>query len=181
MSWTKTKINEQLLMQHQEFNDVIDAASGEVFKGSESDSWSVGQIQNHILLSVKPIIIAMSLPKFLLRFQFGLTNRPSRSYEELVARYLKALDGKNAVAPKQFIPKRINSKNRHKQTLKLNKSVQKLISISNRWKESDLDLYVVPHPLIGKLTLREILYFTCYHVQHHKNQIDAILTGENNQ
>jgi hypothetical protein len=25
----------------------------------------------------------------------------------------------------------------------------------------------LPHPLLGKLTLREMIYFTIYHVQHH--------------
>lgn len=25
-----------------------------------------------------------------------------------------------------------------------------------------------PHPLLGKLTLREMMFFTIYHVQHHE-------------
>ena len=172
MGWNKSKINEELLKHHKEFNALIYIISSEKYEGSEVDKWSVGQIQNHIVLSIKPVVLAMRLPKFLLRYQFGLTNRPSRTYDELVARYLKALDGQTAVAPKQFSPKRISSKNKQKQTEQLNKTVQKLIKTTNRWKESDLDLYVVPHPLMGKLTFREILYFSCYHVQHHKKQVE---------
>jgi hypothetical protein len=30
-----------------------------------------------------------------------------------------------------------------------------------------LDEYLLPHPLIGKLTIREILYFTIYHNLRH--------------
>ena len=46
----------------------------------------------------------MRLPRFLLCYQFGLTNRPSRFYDELVARYLKALNGRAALAPKYLLP-----------------------------------------------------------------------------
>jgi len=53
---------------------------------------------------VTPVVLALRLPRFMLKYQFGVTNRPSRSYEALVARYLKALDGMTAVAPKQFHP-----------------------------------------------------------------------------
>ena len=48
------------------------------------------------------------------------------------------------------------------------------MKLVSKWSEGDLDLYVIPHPLIGGLTFREILYFTIYHVQHHKKQIDEI-------
>jgi len=26
---------------------------------------------------------------------------------------------------------------------------------------------LLPHPLLGKVTVREMLYFTIHHVQHH--------------
>lgn len=51
-----------------------------------------------------PVVLALRLPRFMLKYQFGVTNRPSRSYEALVALYLKALDGMTALAPKQFQP-----------------------------------------------------------------------------
>ena len=49
------------------------------------------------------------------------------------------------------------------------------MQLVHKWSEDDLDLYVIPHPLMGKLTFREILYFTIYHVKHHKKQMDAIV------
>ena len=33
--------------------------------------------------------------------------------------------------------------------------------------EEDLDRYLAPHPLLGKITLRELAYFTIYHTHHH--------------
>src|SRR6185369_6710340 len=35
------------------------------------------------------------------------------------------------------------------------------------WSETALDRYRMPHPLLGKLTVREMLFFTLYHNLHH--------------
>jgi hypothetical protein len=35
------------------------------------------------------------------------------------------------------------------------------------WSERDLDRILLPHPLLGKLTTREMLFFTLYHDRHH--------------
>ncbi|MBN8578769.1 MAG: DinB family protein [Cytophagales bacterium] len=53
----------------------------------------------------------------------------------------------------------------------LTNEVTKLASKLNRFSEAELDLYILPHPLLGKLTLREMIYFTCYHVQHHQELV----------
>ena len=42
------------------------------------------------------------------------------------------------------------------------------------WKESDLDKYVLPHPLLGKISLREMLYFTDFHILHHNTLTKTI-------
>ena len=106
-------------------------------------------------------------PRFVLKFQFGLTNRPSRTYEELVARYLKALGNNKALAPKRFAPKSLPFSSREKEFKAYQKSVKRLVSVAQKCTEEELDKYVIPHPLIGKLTLREMLFFCVYHVQHH--------------
>ncbi len=175
MNSNKSKINEELRKHHQAFDALIDGLPLDVFEDNSTGKWSAGQVQQHIILSLKPIVLAMRLPKFLLRYQFGLTNRPSRSYDDLVARYLKALDGRAAVAPKRFSPKQIGGEAKQQQTIQFNKLTHRLIQLVHKWGEDDLDLYVIPHPLMGKLTFREILYFTIYHVQHHKKQIDAVV------
>ncbi len=54
---------------------------------------------------------------------------------------------------------------------KLQGLVQKLCKRMNKYSEEELDKYILPHPLMGKVTLREMLYFTIYHVQHHEKQI----------
>ena len=50
----------------------------------------------------------------------------------------------------------------------------RLISKMERWKDVDLDRYLLPHPLLGKITLREMLYFTTFHIQHHQQTIENL-------
>jgi hypothetical protein len=40
-----------------------------------------------------------------------------------------------------------------------------------RWSETSLDAVLLPHPLLGKLTAREMLQFTVYHTAHHLNLV----------
>ena len=41
------------------------------------------------------------------------------------------------------------------------------ITVLEKWKEKDLAVYVMPHPALGKLTIREFVYFTILHTYHH--------------
>jgi hypothetical protein len=51
----------------------------------------------------------------------------------------------------------------------------RLYEILQKWPENDLDKYRLPHPLLGKLTLREMLFFTLYHNRHHMNNVQRRL------
>jgi hypothetical protein len=45
--------------------------------------------------------------------------------------------------------------------------LEAFISNLQNWSEEELDIYNCPHPVLGKTTIKEVLYFTIYHVQHH--------------
>lgn len=53
-------------------------------------------------------------------------------------------------------------------------NLRRLCASLDSFTEKELDQYVLPHPLLGKLTLREMMFFTIYHVQHHE-----VLTKKN--
>ena len=36
-----------------------------------------------------------------------------------------------------------------------------------RWSDASLDRIQLPHPILGKITAREMVYFTSYHGHHH--------------
>ena len=115
---------------------------------------------------------ALSLPKFILHFKFGKTNREVRDYDSVVKRYLEKLkDAEGLVSPfskgmkipplsdKEYIMNRLQVENK-----KLQYKTRKLT-------DKQLDELVLPHPLMGKMPVREIIMWTAYHTEHHTKQL----------
>ena len=107
----------------------------------------------------------------------GKPNRPSRSYDELVVKYkLKLTQGGKASG--RYLPK-ISGATKFslmQQWQKRNENYPEAVEL--RWNDNQLDRYMVSHPLLGKITLRELCYFTIYHTEHHLNTIKARLTEQ---
>lgn len=130
------------------------------------EKWNSSQQVAHLLLSVKPVKQALRLPKWILRWKFGQANRPSRSYDQLVTRYQERL-GPGKKAPERFAPQPSSQAERAQKLLALQKKIKLLAKALNGYSEKQLDEMILPHPLLGKLTLREMIYFTIYHAEHH--------------
>jgi hypothetical protein len=166
----------KLSEQHDAFVTYMRDLSDEAFIHSANNKWTPGQQLEHILLAVKPVRLACSLPKFLLSIVWGKANRPSKSYDELVKKYQQKLaDGGRASG--RFVPKKVPLENKNALIENLQHEVGRLQQKLNRFSEAELDLYILPHPLLGKLTLREMLYFTIYHVAHHQQLTERDLNG----
>ena len=148
------------------FNNYIAPLNKEQFEATPGGKWSAGQNLDHLIRSIKPLQPAYGLPKFVLRIMFGKTNRPSRTFDELVTKYkTKLAAGGRASGP--FIPRFISFEKKDELIKKYNEQKQKLITKVEKQPEKDLDAYILPHPLLGKVTLREMLYFTIHHNEHH--------------
>jgi len=163
----RQKIIQLLKGNHSSFTDYINGLTNEAFLFTPQQKWSAGQQLDHIYLSLKPVALALSLPKFILRLMFGKANRQSKTYEDLVTKYLSKLEN-GGRATGRFIPKNITLNEREIISKALNKKVIVLCSVIEKFTEQDLDTYILPHPLLGKLTIREMLYFTICHVEHHQ-------------
>lgn len=167
---TKSEIQQHLRDNHFRFIKQINALSDSDFLYSDNSKWTAGQQLDHIVKSVRPVNLAFLLPGFLLRISFGKANRPSKSYDALVEKYKQKLTaGGKASAP--FIPKSVTATDREKLLKKLLSLTDSLLNRINSFSEEQLDAFILPHPLLGKLTLREMLYFTIYHVEHHEKQM----------
>ncbi|MEI9945260.1 MAG: DinB family protein [Chitinophagaceae bacterium] len=157
----------QLLKEkHSAFIAFINGLTDEEFLFAYQQKWTAGQQLDHIYLSVKPVALALSLPKSLIRLLFGKANRSGRTYEELVKKYLIKLEN-GAKSTRQFIPKNVRLNQKETISKALKKKVDILCSKIEKFTEQELDTLILPHPLLGKLTVREMLYFTIYHVGHH--------------
>ena len=89
------------------FSNYIARLNKEQFEATPNSKWSAGQNLDHLIRAIKPLQLAYGLPKFALVILFGRTNRPSRSYDELVTKYkTKLAAGGKASGP--FIPPKIS-------------------------------------------------------------------------
>jgi len=154
------------------FNNYIEPLTKEQFEATPNGKWSAGQNLDHLIRAIKPLQLAYGLPKFALLILFGKTNRPSRNYDELVTKYKTKLAG-GGKASGPFIPTAIGFEKKNELIKKYSLQKQKLISKIQKQSETDLDKYILPHPLLGKVTLREMLYFTIHHNEHHLELLEG--------
>lgn len=143
-----------------------------VFFQKSGSKWSIAENVQHLVLSAKPLNLAFSLPKILFTILFGKPYRKSYSYDEIVKRYQQLLkDG--AVAPGAYVPKSVPLKGDKTEVVnRFKKTYQTLLSKLHQWSDEELDKYFLPHPLLGKLTVREMICFTAYHISHHRSAME---------
>jgi len=170
-------ITKELIENHSSFSNYIGNLSLGEYEFSYQEKWNAVQHLDHIIKSVAILAKAFGVPKFILKRKFGVANRPSRTQDVLIVKYLEKL--KTAMpTPSRFQPDTINFAQKEKALKKLQKQVNKLCKRAVKFSEEKLDVYILPHPLLGKLTLRELLYFTSYHVKHHHELIGKSLKNK---
>lgn len=149
-----------------------------LFKRPEN-KWSAAENVKHLIISTNMTTLVYRLPKFIVRFIGGKPNRYSRTYDELKDKYDKKLAG-GGRASVRFVPKPIEI-NYGKQKLMDNwqKSTAGFLkALTKNTTEKDLDNYLARHPLLGRITLRELCYFTIFHTEHHLLAINKISTNQ---
>ena len=95
------------------------------------------------------------------------------TYDELLIKYKAKLDS-GGRASSAFVPK-FKEVEPRLLISSFEEENKKFIKSLTKWSEAELDRYLLPHPLLGKLYLREMLYFTIYHTQHHLCAIKKLL------
>lgn len=171
------QITKELVENHLKFSNYIAGLSVDKYEFSYQEKWNAGQHLDHIIKSVGVLTKAFGVPKFILKSKFGVANRASRSPEVLIAKYLDKLKTAKPT-PSKFQPDIIDFSKKEKAIKKLDKLVDRLCKKTIKLSEKDLDFYILPHPLLGKLTFRELLHFTSYHVKHHDELIKNALKNK---
>ena len=144
----------------------VNQQSPDKFIKSINGKWSVGQNLDHLIRSLSPVNQARLLPSFVLRMIFEKPNRAGRNYHELVDRYHQKLSA-GGRATGRFIPPVVLWEQKESKVADFNRQKDRMIKRLESWSEHQLDQYLLPHPLLGKITLREMLFFSAYHILHH--------------
>lgn len=170
----KAQLINILQVSNQRVLDWFRAISVEGFFIRCGEEWSASENVDHLIKAHKPVAQALKLPKFTLRALFGKPHRSSLSYEELCKEYRDEI-ARGAQASGRYLPGQehlSSGTERKKEELldQFSKASAELVSIAEKWDENELDQYLLPHPILGKLTIREVLYFTIYHNLRHASQ-----------
>ena len=167
---SKEEIIKKLSVVSNEFSSFCSSINNEIFFRQPSEKWSVAQNVTHLTTSANMTKLVYLLPKFIVRLYTGKPNRPSRNYDELVAKYKLKLE-QGGRASGRFVAKPVLANEGKEKILTAFKAAMGKLenTIQKKWDDEHLDKYLAPHPLLGKITLRELCYFTIYHTEHHLN------------
>jgi len=173
-STAKTQLIDMLTISNQRVIDWFTAISAEDFFIRYGEAWSASDNVDHLIKSHQPLAKALKLPKITIRAMFGKPQRPSLAYEELCQAYLEEI-ARGAQASGRYLPDQENpssaSETRKRQLIdQFSKVSAQLVSVMEKWEDNELDEYLLPHPILDKLTIREMLFFTIYHNLRHASQ-----------
>jgi hypothetical protein len=165
---TKEAITDLLEERHNTLLNWLNDQDLNKWEKGPENKWTTGQQTLHLIQSIKPVNFAMSLPKFVLKLKFGTSKREVRSYNAVVKRYQERLidaKGMTFKASKNMKIPKIADKDFILNGLTV--ETKKLLYKIQKWEDKHLDNLILPHPLMGKMPIREILMWTSYHIEHH--------------
>jgi hypothetical protein len=138
------------------------------------EAWSPAENVRHLTKAIRPVAQALAIPRIVLGLRFGWPRRASVTFDELRTRYDNALAAGGTAGP--FAPSPQSEPDLKAWRARImddHRAVQEQLATAvSRWPDAKLDRYQLPHPLLGKLTVREMLFFTIYHQEHHRDVVE---------
>jgi len=135
------------------------------------DKWTIAHHIYHLVKSTRAVSKGMKMPKLALRTMFGKNNRQERTHDETYEKYMGVLaTGVKASSDFSAEPGRVFEKAALIQ--RFEGELDDLKAALEKWNEKNMSEYVMPHPAIGKMTIRELMYFTIFHTKHHLRTLE---------
>lgn len=156
---------------HQKFTQFVDHLDPEKFVYTYHNKWSAGQQLKHVLLTLTPFPKILPSQSYIAE-KFGTIDRMTWNYETVLNNYLKT----ERKAPAQFVPDGVITPDQKEEIIAdIQHHIETITSLLSDYSEEALDALCIPHPLLGKLTIREMFYLMSYHPLHHLKQIELSL------
>lgn len=178
---------EALCRSHEQFIREADKLPENLFTYTPTGKWSAGQQLAHLAICLEALSKALLLGEGLAD-KFGTIDRPLLDSTGLVKLYRDQLQG-GGKAPDRFIPAPVDFPEKNQWIIRLRAVLENIIRSLARYEEEALDRLVMPHPFLGLLTIREMMYLMIFHAPHHlaqvryqldqKEKISIITTNQN--
>lgn len=169
--YSKKDIVELITLYSHEIDATINSIDNIAFNNNIPSKWSIADHLEHLIMANGLLGISLRLPRIIIE-QIGGKPEILRSSEEVITIYQRKL-ANGAKSSFTYNPKFL-FKNKNITSKLWKNSYQLLLSTIESWEETDFDKYCMPHPIIGKVTVREMLFFTTYHLYHHGNTIKTL-------
>lgn len=169
---TRATLLESLASEERDVAAFFRSLSPDEFVLRVGDAWTPAEHLQHLGIAVSAVARGLSIPPWLLRLRFGRARQPSRSFIELRDAYRERL-ARGGRASGRFVPPREGlspeqATGRQAQLLARWQRVNsRLVSSLDHWSDGNLDRIRLPHPILGKITAREMVFFIIYHGHHH--------------
>ncbi|MFT6066678.1 MAG: hypothetical protein ACJAYY_000884 [Paraglaciecola sp.] len=171
----KIEITDLLEAKHKELFMWLEIQPADNWEKGPEEKWTTGQHIQHLVDSLQLLNNALSYPRFFLKHKFGICNRPPRDYETIAKKYQqKLIDTKDRTKKFNQKLKRPTLQQRERLLTRFQIQQKKLQYKTKRISEKNLDILVIPHPLMGKMTIREIIMWTSYHTEHHTETLKLL-------
>ena len=151
------------------------------FFAAQGAAWSPAEHVRHLRKATTPLVSALKLPRWVLGLRFGRHHGGSRSFNEMREVYRAQLaNGARAgrFTPSAELPPGNPAARRAEIMTMWTAATVDLQNALRRWPEAALDRQRLPHPILGLLTVREMLAFTVYHTAHHLRRIAERAGGD---
>ncbi|MEO0527793.1 MAG: DinB family protein [Bacteroidota bacterium] len=170
----KREISATLFKNYNGFITYIDTLTPEEYGYAYQEKWNAGQQLAHLVLCIKALLYVFKWDKVEIEQKFGLSKKTSRTYETLKRLYRDKLK-EGGKAPDRYVPGTTFYEQKTVLTATLTEMLADLCSRIDTFTEKELDSLCIPHPVLGNLSMREMLYNTMYHAEHHHGLVHTYL------
>jgi hypothetical protein len=170
--FTRGELLESLSLEEREVAAFFGSLSADELVLRVADAWTPAEHLQHLNIAASAVARGLSIAPWILRLRFGRSRRASRSFVELREDYRARL-ARGGRAGGRFVPPReqlmgADITTRLAELLARWQRVNaRLVGALERWSERHLDRVQLPHPILGKIPTREMVFFIIYHGHHH--------------
>jgi len=157
-----TRLEEAL----QSIADLLINLQPDDWQRPQGEKWTIADEFEHLRLSTQATAFVLSSAG---RLRWHDHPGGSRSFDTIVAQYDAGLAANPGLTNAGTRPATNAPLSLTDQRTNWTQLVPMLLQVLDALPESDLDAYTVwKHPLLGPLTVREMIYFTTHHTTHHQ-------------
>jgi len=168
--WTREEIAASIGGFAQKASEFFLEMTPEVFFSNPEGAWSPAQNVAHLIKTTWPIALGLKLPSVAPRVLFGRPSHEIRRFGKIREQYYQTLANGFQAGIYAAAPLKLPAEAREKQTRmvrKMTKELEGLVAVFSKMTEEQLDSIQLPHPSLGRITVREMLFSSLNHDIHH--------------